>query len=58
MAYWYCLKDGRVEGDDGCAHADRLGPFRTQAEAANALELARERNEAWQREDERWNGDQ
>lgn len=57
MAYWYCLKDGRVEGDVGCANAERLGPFETETQAAHALELARERNEAWQQEDERWNGE-
>lgn len=57
MAYWYCLRHGRVEDHTGCANSDRLGPFETEEEAFNALDLARRRNEAWQKEDERWNGE-
>jgi len=33
-----------------------LGPFENEAEAAHAIELARERNEKWTKEDQRWNG--
>lgn len=56
LAYWWCLKDSKVEGDIGCANADRLGPFDTEAEAANALQKAKERNEAWDQDDKNWNG--
>jgi hypothetical protein len=45
--FWYCLKHNQVEGDDGCAGKDRLGPFATAAEASRALELAQERNREW-----------
>lgn len=55
--WWYCLKHGKVEHGAGCANSDRLGPFETEAEAANALELAKQRNEEWSKDDARWNGD-
>jgi hypothetical protein len=56
MAYWYCLKHDTVEGNDGCPNKDRLGPYETEAEAARALDTARERTEKWD-EDPVWNDD-
>jgi len=47
MTYWYCLNHHAVEGPDGCPPIDRLGPYDTEAEAARALEKARERNDEW-----------
>ncbi|MGH3680528.1 MAG: hypothetical protein ACRDT2_09800 [Natronosporangium sp.] len=53
--YYWCLRHGRVEsGDNVCAARHRLGPFGTPAEAERALERARERNQAWDEEDARW----
>ena len=40
-----------------CASKDRLGPYNSAAEAERALERVRERNEAWDAEDARWEGD-
>ena len=54
--FWYCLNHHRVEGQDGCAYKDRLGPYATEEEASRALEKARERTEAWDN-DPRWNDD-
>ncbi|PKK13785.1 MULTISPECIES: hypothetical protein [Thermomonospora] len=51
-AWWYCLRHMRVEHGPGCANKDRMGPYRTEAEAAGALELARRRNEAWDEQDD------
>lgn len=51
MTYWWCLKHARVEDQDGCAHADRLGPYDTEQEAAEALAKARERTAARDAED-------
>ncbi len=56
MAFWFCLKHNAVEGDDGCPAKDRMGPYETEAEAARALETAREKTEAWD-EDPAWNDD-
>lgn len=53
--WWYCLVHQRVE-TEGCPNSERLGPFDTEAEAANALEIARERNEQWDRDEDEWNG--
>lgn len=55
MAYWWCLQHAAVEGEDGCAHADRLGPYETADEAAHALERAQQRSKAWDQQDKEWN---
>ncbi len=54
--YWYCLTHKSVEGRDGCKSADRLGPYPTEAEAANALETVAQRNESWDNDSD-WNDD-
>lgn len=56
MAWYYCLKHNRVEEGPGCPNSDRLGPFDTEEQAARALDLARERNEKWDRENAEWEG--
>ena len=53
--FWFCVKDHRVEtGEDLCPPIDRLGPYATREEAERALITARERTEAWDEEDRRW----
>jgi len=53
--YYWCVRHKRVESGDGmCPGRYRLGPFPTASEAEHALERVRERNEAWDAEDERW----
>jgi hypothetical protein len=52
MSWYYCLVHQRVEPEEGCANAERLGPFDTKAEAENALELAKERNAAYDADDD------
>ncbi|WP_270887794.1 methionine aminopeptidase [Pedococcus sp. 5OH_020] len=55
MAYWYNLTTGQVEPDDAKSQGDDLmGPYDTQEAAANALESARARTEAWDAEDKAW----
>jgi hypothetical protein len=46
--YWFCLRHHTVEEEQGCRSADRLGPYDTAEDAAQALERARERTEAWE----------
>jgi hypothetical protein len=50
--WFFCLKHKRVEHGPGCPDRDRMGPYATEGEAANALERARGRNEQWEREDD------
>ncbi len=57
MKYWYCLNHKAVEGQDGCAYKDRLGPYETREQAARALDKVKERNEEWDN-DPRWNDKQ
>lgn len=53
MSYWYCLTHNAVEPDEGCAHAERLGPYADEAAAQAALERAHARSEEWDN-DPRW----
>lgn len=58
QAFYWCLRHQRVEsGDDLCPAKHRLGPFDTESEAEQALELVRQRNEEWDAEDARWQGE-
>ena len=57
QAYYYNLETGKVERGLVSDWTDRLGPYRTHDEAANALELARQRNEAWEEQDREWDDD-
>lgn len=52
MAWYYCLEHQRVEPDDGCANAERMGPYETESEAAGALERAAERNAEFDSDDD------
>ena len=50
--WWYSLKYGTVEDDDGPTPGkDRLGPFPTREAAARALETVQERNKEWDAKD-------
>lgn len=55
--FYWCLKHHRVETDaDKCDVTRLLGPYASRAEAAQGLEKVRQRNEAWDEEDELWTG--
>lgn len=51
--YWYNLTTGQVEKGFESPAIDRAGPFDTPEEAANALEVLRERSRAWAEDDAR-----
>lgn len=52
-AWWYNTKTNVVEHGMKSPSVDRLGPFATEAEAANAWEIVRERARRWAAEDAR-----
>jgi len=52
MAWYFCLVHQRVEPEDGCPNAERMGPYATQAEAEAALATAHERNAAFDEGDD------
>lgn len=54
--YWFCLEHHRVETEDGCRAADRLGPYGSRADAERALDKVAERNETWDNDPD-WNDD-
>lgn len=47
MSWYWCLVHSKVEPEVACPNSERLGPFATEAEAAHAIELAHQRNEAF-----------
>jgi hypothetical protein len=47
VSWYYCLVHQKVEPEEGCANAERMGPYDTEQEADHALQLAQERNEAF-----------
>lgn len=55
--YWYNTGTGDVEYGYISPAVDRVGPFDTEEQAANAMQTLRERSEAWAVEeaiDEDW----
>jgi hypothetical protein len=50
--WWFCTRHMRVEpADTPCPGKDLLGPYQTKEEAAHALDKVKERNEAWDAQD-------
>lgn len=60
MQYWFNTTTGQVESsadEHRARSADLLGPYDSEAEAARALEIAREKTAKWdeqQREEDNW----
>lgn len=52
MSWYYCLAHQAVEPELGCANAERMGPYPTEGEAAEAMETARRRNEEFDAQDD------
>ncbi|MFV0458420.1 MAG: SPOR domain-containing protein [Actinomycetales bacterium] len=52
--FWFNVRTRQVEEGHQSEGADLMGPYQTREEAANALELARERTEQWDEEDREW----
>jgi hypothetical protein len=52
MSWYFCLEHQQVEPEDGCANAERLGPYETEDAALHALERAAERNAAFDEDDD------
>ncbi|MBK5250259.1 MAG: methionine aminopeptidase [Actinomycetales bacterium] len=58
QAFYYNLETGQVEQGYVSDWTDRMGPYATHAEAADALGRAAARNEAWEAQDRAWNDDE
>lgn len=52
--WFYCIRHAKVEEGPECPAKDRLGPYASREEAAQALRIADERNREW-KSDPRWN---
>ncbi|QIM16580.1 methionine aminopeptidase [Leucobacter insecticola] len=51
--YWYNTRTGEVEDGPQSLSVDRVGPFQSREEAANAQEIIAERARQWAEEDAR-----
>lgn len=49
--YWYNSETGQVEFGMVSPSVDRVGPFDTEADAARAPEVVKERSRAWAEEE-------
>ena len=47
--FYFCLKHNKVEAAGECPAKNKLGPYKTAAEAALALHRVDERNEEWEK---------
>jgi uncharacterized membrane protein len=54
--WYYCLSDHTVRQGKHAHAFDRMGPYPDKRSAERALEIAKERNAAADREDEKWRG--
>ena len=58
QTWYWCLRHHRAEpADERCPAVDLLGPYPTEADAARWQEKVEARNETWDAEDRRWEGD-
>lgn len=55
--FWFNLTTGQVEEGQQSPWDQVMGPYATREDAARALDIARERNEAWDDDDRGWKGD-
>jgi hypothetical protein len=56
--WFWCLDHKRVEGaSEPCPPDRRMGPYSTRDEAAHWRDKVEARNEAWDQEDRRWEGE-
>lgn len=54
--YWYCQKHHVAEVFPGCGSHQKIGPFDTEAAAANALQTIADRERRYDAEDSKWAG--
>ena len=57
--WYFCLEHNRVEQEGGACRLDHaMGPYPTKEAAANWKATSEARNEAWDEDDRRWEGDE
>lgn len=54
--WYYNITTGQVEHGMVSAWTDRMGPYDTEQAARQALDIAKQRNEQWDADDEEWRG--
>ncbi len=54
--FYWCLTHHRVERGNVCRAVDRMGPYESEEAARGWSERVESRDDAWQAEDERWEG--
>jgi hypothetical protein len=56
--FWFCVEHHAVESFAGCGRHDRIGPFDSSEDAANALKTISDRERRYDAEDAAWEGDE
>lgn len=54
--FYFNVKTRQVEEGPQSDYTHRMGPYATREEAEAALSNAKSRNEAWDQDDQQWNG--
>jgi len=52
--FWFCVDHHTVEQFPGCGSQNRIGPFDTEAAAADALKTIADRERRYDAEDSAW----
>jgi hypothetical protein len=55
--WWWCLKHQRAEHEPDVRDAERMGPYESKEAAEHWKERLDARNDEWEKEDERWEGE-
>lgn len=55
--FYYNISTKQVEEGQKSSGDQLMGPYSSREEAARALEIAAERNEKWEEDDEAWEGE-
>jgi hypothetical protein len=56
--YWFCMKHHRVEKYEDTDSSNRIGPFKSEREAADALQTISDREKAYDKSDSDWDDEQ
>lgn len=52
--WYFCTRHNTVEHGNVCRAGDRLGPYPDKETASQALEIARQRTQAWDKAEKDW----
>lgn len=54
--FYWCIRHQRVESEERCGSELLMGPYDSADAAQRYAETAKDREDSWKAEDERWEG--